>query len=236
MKIDMISPTGEIYEMNYYEVYDFCQMLCNKKENVDKFNEFKKDYNYFEAYFDFVMFELDYKMENAIFDRECIYNYEGELFVYEDATQKYKFPYMTKCSDSILRIKKCTKKIEDAMIDPNGYSMMGFMKNNERGNHAVTSKTVLNQILIQNKKICEYVQNRNVISIDILHSLGFLRTVSIDDYEVIIGIEGLITEEQSKIINLKKVLYYGKTSGDEKELVQEYLKILEKDNCVEKSR
>lgn len=236
MKIKMISPTGNIYEMNYYEVYDFCQMLCNKKENIDRFNEFKKDYNYFEAYFDFVIFELGYMMKNAIFEGKCIFNYQDEIFIYGDSEQKYKLAYMTKCSDSVLRIKKCTKKIEDCMIDPNGYSMMGFMKNNERGNHNITCRTILNQILIQNKEICEYLSNGFIYPIDVLHGLGFLRAVSIDDYEIIMGLEGLMTEQQKEVINLKKVSYSGEAFENEKELVQEYLNIVNKNNDVEKKR
>lgn len=226
MKVKLIDKNKKEYEMQYYQVNDFCKLLCYQKDNIDKFKEFEKDYTYFEAYFDFVIFELGYKMKNILFENEIIMANNEEIFTKDRIEKGQIYAYMTKCSDSILRIKKDSDVSMDSLIDPNGYSMMSYMNANAHGNHTVTSRTILNQMFIKNKRICDYFENGMMNISNAINSLGFFRTVVFDNEEIIIGLENILTPAQKEIFKDKKIDYEGETEEIEKEFVKEYLQMV----------
>lgn len=236
MIVKLIDKDQNEYEMEYYKVNDFCKMLCYKKENIELFNEFKKDYTYYDPYFDFVIFELGYEMENALFEDETILAVNGEIFKETSALKGYVFAHMTKCSDSILRIEKDDYLYKDCLVDPNGFNMMSNMRANIRGNHTVTSRTILNQVLIQNKKICEYFEDSMIRPVDIMSSLGFFRVINFDGEKFIVGLEGIMTPEQALIFGKRNIEYSGEAEEIEKEFVQDYLDIVKSDDNLRKAR
>lgn len=235
MRVKLISQEQNVYEIEYYQVNDFCKMLCYQEDNIAKFMEFKKDYTYFDAYFDFVIFELGYKMENALFEGKIIEAIGNEIFTEDKLKKGNKFAYMTKCSDSILRIEKCDRFNRDCLFDCNGYSMMGYMEANNRGNHNVTSRTILNQVYIQDEKFCNYFEDSGINSIDIINSLGFFRVATYEDCAFIIGLENIMTSLQYDVLKNRTIEYLGEAEEIEKQFVYDYSKITNKGNRLKKT-
>lgn len=183
MIVELISPSNEKISLNYYELNDFCKAICLRKENIESFEIFKQDYNYFEPYFDYVMFKLNYQMHNCLFENDYISCRNGNLY----STDFYSgIPYMVKCSDKSLRIEEISDNIPTAMIDPNGMQMMGYYVEDDRGSHIMTSRTILNQMLIQSEEICKHYYSYKTNAITELINIGFIRALGQDVLETLI--------------------------------------------------
>lgn len=212
-----ITPENELITMNYDKVEEFCKQECNKPENIDKFSKFKKDYTYYHPYFDFVMFELNYQMINPLFKSgTALVNVNQELYLtkidrfnYNEIRNKlnnlspYDLPIMTKCSTKEMNIRKQSNEhIDHCMIDPN---LIGHMS---RKLHEVTSNTILNQLLITSTKVMKdfynfYQKDFKDPSISInylLNSLSFLRASPIEDYPILMLVNGGLSEEQIQFV------------------------------------
>lgn len=212
-KAILISPNNEKIECFYWELENICKNICEKEENYQKFMDFQKDYTYFNPYFDFVMFELNYVLGNALCE-EGLYvihtkdslfevktsmmeSFEYQDFYHKDVPLYDVISRMTKCSDKELTIHTMKKRLETCMIDPNGMSMMSHsgIPSNERGSHMVTCRTVLNQMLIKNQKIVEHYFNSSYDVISYLErNMGFLRTTSRQEGSYVIGNKSTISE------------------------------------------
>lgn len=223
--IKLISPNGEGITLNYYEVLDFCKVLCYKKENKEKFLKFSKDYTYFLPYFDFVMFELGYKMHNVLFEDSYLIAKSGELYLLSDLQKNNHIPFMTKCSDEVLNIRKNTRVLKNSLVDPNGMAMMCKLTTSKNGSHTITGNTIMNQLLIQNKIIYKYCHKFRSNSVNMLINLGFVRTCSRKYGGLIIGIKDLLDEQVLKTLNTKKIKTTKEATSDEFKLKEEYIKI-----------
>jgi len=255
-KIIFLSPDNETVLINYDEVLDFCKDLCLKEENIKEFEVFKKDYTYFNPYFDFVMFKLNYIFINPLFKRryglfhfnnalylypvksfnydEC-FNYAYGLFI-EDLAQ----PFMTSVSDSELGIKKAnSSNTGDAMIDSNLYAMMS-KSGTISGSHATTCNSILNQLLISSTLICnsffeekdKYLDFENSALNYIVGHLAFLRAANYDIYPMLIGNNSVLDNEQNDFVcNCIKngYNYFNLDDLEAKSYVKEYKKIIKKD-------
>jgi len=168
-KVGFITPENEIISMPYHKVLSYCQDICNNSNNRDKFIEFAKDYDYFSAYFDYVMFELNYIFINPLFHtgtylyhcHDSLYLNKLEGFDYSEnvreavkvAEEEDVIPYITRCSQKSMNIKPQTpESVETCMIDPNLIGMM--ISTWVTGiSHGITANTVLNQLLLTNHNI-----------------------------------------------------------------------------------
>lgn len=165
----LISPTGQKEEICYYNLeqrfIDIVQNLDNDKK--EQFEEFKKDYHYFTPYFDFVIMELGYMIENPM-------RYTHALLVYKDYKitiiddmdyEKYQkegvfhpiYDYFVKCDDVTLNIHQLVdeldhypndiNQLENSIIDRNN---IVFSINHLRF-HQNLAFLIVNQLIIKDK-------------------------------------------------------------------------------------
>ena len=83
-KVAFLTPNNEKFEMNYWEVEEFCKKICLKEENKASFEEFSKKYTYFPPYFDYVMEVKKYIFFNCLFNEEhcLIFNDDAYYFFF----------------------------------------------------------------------------------------------------------------------------------------------------------
>lgn len=151
----LVSPEGEEFVCKYFEINEVCkkiiQNLCNNDVEIKKkFFEFKKEYTYFEPYFDFVLFELGYVIKNP-FDIE-----KAEMFANNnDIYMNYNFQCIAifgKSNDSEIGLCKLNEENMDiSMIDGN---LMAIKPKNYK-KHLFIARFILNHIFIKNQKIYE---------------------------------------------------------------------------------
>lgn len=223
LKVGFISPDGEVSMCCYSNLLTYCKKLCEKKENREKFEEFKKDYTYFPPYFDFVMFELKYIFINPLFSkqevviqvRDALYKNKLDGFDYqanvlamqEEMEWVDMLPFITKCSDSELGIQKEEPLVlRDVLIDCN---LMGMMSKSGtiQGSHAITANTVLNQLMMLSPKIEEsyfcFLEQEGMDPDNdalryLIESFGFMRVTAFSKY--IIGNEKCYTRGQKEFV------------------------------------
>ena len=221
VKVGFITPENETYLMFYNEVSAFCKSLCEKEENISRFNKFSKDYKYFYPYFDFVMFELEYvfinpllekgtylrKVGNALFKVsegtlcESI-NYENITYVAKRIKNGGNYANLVSCSDTELNIRECAiSDIHKCMIDPNGFTMISSSDGEKDGNHEVTSSTVVNQLLITSDELWKTYDSNSYTTSYLIEKFGFIRADSLE-YGNMIGIEKFLSDKVRKFKNL----------------------------------
>lgn len=223
-KVIFISPNNCIHTINYDNVEEYCKKICLDSNNIEKFEEFKKNYTYFTPYFDFVMFELEYIFINSLFSgRQGLFHINNALYLYpikslnydecfKNAKELFSYhqplPTMTTVSDSELGINKSSSTdTGDVIIDPNLYGMM-IKTGTISGSHGITANTILNQLLIKSTIICNSYYNFAINGIDfsidpinyIISHLGFLRATSTDINPMLIGNMIILEKEQKQFI------------------------------------
>lgn len=205
-KIGFLSPANMMVWVEYNQVNNLCKSICEHDQCRERFESFKEDYNYFNPYFDFVMFELGFIMINGLCRNSCIIRYKDALYEIlntEDLVEyDYDFlksssidnhsimPLITRCSDSELRIHEFSDDdIETCMIDQHGTCMMSYAGlYDDRGSHDVTCQTVLNQMLSDNKEILdEYLMYEDNEVNYLINCLGFVKSTSKEDCGLILG-------------------------------------------------
>lgn len=229
--VGFITPLNETYLMNYDEVNDFCESICLSDKYIERFKAFSKNYTYFLPYFDFIMFELDYIFINPLLEentylRKCgnaLYkinkNVIEESVTYElidDYSKRLKngknYPIIVSSSDFELKIGPIDKfKINDCMIDPNGYALMSTSDGEDYGNHEVTSNTILNQLLINNKDLYKTFP-KNYSAMYLIEKFGFIRASSLNSDGIMIGVERFLTDKlkniKNKYVEDKNCIFY----------------------------
>ena len=222
LKVGFITPEDKVYWMTYDEVNDFCKSLCYQEENYNKFQEFSKNYTYFSPYFDFIMFELEYVFINSLLEQntflkkvnQSLYQVQVdneeeisyEMITYLAVRKKNgrNYSHMVACSDSELNIQKADiSKFHNCMLDPNCYSMIST-RDEKRGNHEITSNTILNQLLIYSPLLWKDYNKIPIkySTIFLTEYCGFLHIDSVEQDKKIIGTERLLTKEVNEFKNL----------------------------------
>ena len=249
IKMGFITPQNNYFYMDYDEVNEFCKNICEKVENIDRFNEFSKDYTYFYPYFDFVMFELDYifinplleegtylkKVGNALYKIEK-YLLDGEQRVYEhisSLTIRNKnggnYPWLVACSDKELNIRECNQlDIHKCMIDPNGFTLISSSDGEKEGNHEVTSNTIVNQLLMASNQLWKTYNPNYYAASYLIDKFGFIRADSLEFGGTMVGIKKLLSEKVKKYcdvcINDKNCVFldYTKHRKFQNEEIEDY--------------
>ncbi|MDD6223870.1 MAG: hypothetical protein PUB18_02610 [bacterium] len=212
-EVKFMTPNGRIFMIPYDEVTVFCKEICQQEKYRERFELFKQDYCHFDPYFDFVMFELEYVMFNCLGNKKWIVPYQDALYEVLDANdlEHYSYealksnpdsyhgvPFIAKCSDSALNIHPISyENIERCMIDYNGICMMATRDETLiSGSHALTSRTVLNQMISQNEYILEDFLTSKFDPIHFLiEYFGFVRITSQQDGGFIIGNSTVMNRE-----------------------------------------
>lgn len=241
-KVGFITPDNQFFYMDYNEVKKFCAKICESDENIQSFIEFKKDYNYFEAYFDFVVFEKKYIFINPLLSDRNIFLIHDKGSLYEVPEQYLKnteisydsiyevyfanpklstFPYLNPCSDKELNIKKfyMTGFNETCVIDGNSMCLMSKTGFTNKGNHSITEKICLNQFLINDNDVLEaYKEKRNNVydpSIYPLQYLGHIRVFSSPSLSFVYEEESLNDKCRDIVGSLSVLGYYDFTKSEE---------------------
>lgn len=173
-----ITPDDEVIKLNIYEVNNFCKEICLNEENREAFLEFEKGYTRFEAYFDFVVFELHYLYS---FDKRWfapssdntslyeVYHIDNRRFVSSDNGFKLEGIYdytINKIKEKekenegrIIppKIVKCSdeelqiEKVDKADIGEELWDLDGFKYKNKTAipSHQIMALTILNQLLMK---------------------------------------------------------------------------------------
>lgn len=247
-KAGFINSENEVIKMEYTEILNYCKSLCEEEQNKQSYDEYKKGYTYFPAYFDFVVFELNYIFINPLMEPEtCLIPENNSLYLSAYQGDDYQknmdffntnliyenISFMGKVSDKELGIKKQTpESIIDCLMDPN---MMGLITRDEKvgDSHGITGNTVLNQLLMKSTKIYDNYQQYSIeddTDIDnkainyLVKSLGFLRLTSPKTYPMIIGNEYVLTEEEKELISTcqENGYHYFSIDVDTSPLTSEY--------------
>ncbi len=228
MKVRFLTPYNTYEEMEYHDVLEYCKYIATLPMFKDDFEEFKKHYSYFSAYFDYVMFRLGYIMMNplliegigAIAHKDQLTFFYDKRDDYDTIKRRledkndhsYSFmPRITKCDDLTMQVAKQTTEIrDDVLVDPN---MMSMMSKTPTGlSHVITGNTVLNQLLIASKEVLEDYQkffHRNYSSgVEYLvNSMGFIRLVSPKYVPLMIINKRVATSEQKEFFHAGKEKY-----------------------------
>lgn len=164
----LISPSGEIHNMEYYEIGLFAEKVCEQyieknENNKLEFEKFASNYTYFKPYFDFIIFKLGYKIINPFFKDKIIGFSIGNYFVTKGINKddNIKMEKYHSVSDFDLQITNYKDvSLKEGFIDQNG---IGFkLKRNIDMNHSKLCEIILNQLLIYYKEICEdYIKIMN---------------------------------------------------------------------------
>lgn len=254
-RVGFITPTDDFYQMSYSEVESFCKKICFCAENIDEFLEFSESYTYFSPYFDFVMARKNYLFFNPlynnrkflIFDRGAYYlndfvsiKYLDNVTVYRDRKSRESFiSNMTTVSDDELGIDLQNIDSEaECMIDPYFMGMMSKTGiSNDDGSHIVTGVSVLNQLLMNSKKIADdyhnYIRDKGLNEESdavnyLVSSVGFLRVAGSINYRIIIANRNIAKEAvASYLVECEERGYIIPNAYNSKDsMVSEYQKVL----------
>ena len=69
MRIAILKPNNQLIQGTYPKIREVCINECLKDENISDFIDFQQQYNYFEPYFDYVMFKLKYIIINPLYQK-----------------------------------------------------------------------------------------------------------------------------------------------------------------------
>ena len=162
MKSYLIGPNNKPFaNVEYYELADaanhIINLYCEKDENIKKkYEEFKKDYTYFNPDIDFLLCHLGYKLNYPFITDDGILcgNEDGLKYIMHPDTQDEKTYNYPTASDKDLGIKRLkVENLKSSVIDPNGiYYEVDRDKNYI---HQYIFEIILLQKASKNKKLYE---------------------------------------------------------------------------------
>lgn len=221
----ILKPDNQLIQGNYTLIREICKKECLKDENISDFIEFSQSYNYFEPYFDYVMFKLNYIFINPFYQKSNALCKEGDSLykikinsidykeirtkVEEEIKSRMLLPFISKCSDEELGIEKKTESnMTTCILDPNNIGLLNN-KGTEHGSHGITANTVVNQLLLISPKInqdfienlnsqTEYEDNDSITYLS--NRFGCMRITDKSTYPIIIANELSLNEEQIELI------------------------------------
>ena len=151
-----------------------------------------------------------YKINKSEIEDDVTYNSIDDIC--KRVKNGNNYPTIVACSDMELKIQPVDEfKINDCMIDPNGYAMMSTSDGEDYGNHEVTSNTVLNQLLINNKDLYKTFP-KNYSAMYLIEKFGFIRAGSLNSDGIMIGVERFLTDKlktiKNKYVEDKNCVFY----------------------------
>ena len=220
----IISPTGEEIICKYSEINEISRRIienvCYTDRNIsEKFLEFSKDYTYFESYFDFLLFELGYKIKNP-FNIENATVYAKDDLIYLNHLNQ-NVDVFCKSNDKEIGLEILTESnMNVSMVDGN----LIAIKPPKFKKHNLISRLILNNFFIKDECLFEkYVKEVKDIGFYYFDFINFLmnnfsyfrleknvkteKTKSFavfkncDYYYIINGYEDTMTEKQKKFID-----------------------------------
>ena len=242
-KVGFIKPDNQIIYLEYSDVFNFCQNIC---ENHPDYQLFKESYKTFYPYFDFVIFKLRYLFISPLYYPNAILvpkNDEAFLIPFTNDYEKAinsdinSFPFITKISDQIMQIDNAKPfNIRDCMIDPYLKELISKINCPPYRSHIITTNTILNQLLQISLKINKnYLKwlkktKRKYDSVNyFINTMGFIRILSPNSFPVMELNSSLMNFDQKVYIsNCKNIFNYfiKDINNNSTFLIDEYQKIL----------
>lgn len=190
MKSVLIDNKGNKIELNYYEIENKCIEIINNltEEIKKKFNIFKENYQYFNPYFDFVIFELGYMIENPMdIENSLLISKNNKMYIIQNMSyDKYRnndiqindSEFYNKCDNVTLSIRDVPYKFEEiknGIVDQNNI----FLELGDMRLHNDLALVIVNQMLIKSDLVyTEYLNYKSSgnKAINFLESeFGYLR-------------------------------------------------------------
>lgn len=180
----------EIY-CEYYEIETIFRRIIENDVNLaNDFNEFSKDYSYFNPYIDYAMFKLGYKIKNPL-------NLEGALLEAKDNAIYLRFyseyfEIFPKCDDQTIGLFQLSPDtIEICMADENLFGIRpAFYK------HEKISRILLNYLFMKDPSLyiryVEELEEEETTALFFEHTEFLIKNVSF------LRVEKLIINEKLK--------------------------------------
>jgi hypothetical protein len=156
----IVFPNGKERKCKYYDIEYLCQKIINDLISTDeqiknKFEEYKKNYTYFSPYFDFLLFELNYKIKNPFNLENSILYADKKMICLEHNNLKTEI--FTKSDDITIGLEKLdVSNLEKSMVDSN----LNAIKPQGMKWHLYISRFILNHYFIQDAKLYkEYIED-----------------------------------------------------------------------------
>ena len=164
------------YKLEYYELLDFCkkitEQLIHDNSNKQEFFKLKKQYSYYEPYFDYVFGKNNFIILNPLYIKDTKLTSNGNKYIIEKDNIDYNFTY---ANDNAIGLNKLYKVdcgfiiLEDGTILDNRFV--------ER--HLINARNILNQYLIRDKEI----------------NISFKKYIKGDEYNIYKIVDFLIEEK-----------------------------------------
>lgn len=137
------------YKLEYYELLNFCKFITEEliqdNSNKQDFFKLKKEYSYYEPYFDYIFGKNTFTMHNPLYIENTKLISKNNKYIIKKDNEDYNFTYT---NDHIIGLNNLYKVdcgfiiLEDGTILDNSYV--------ER--HVINARNILNQYLIRDKE------------------------------------------------------------------------------------
>ncbi len=162
METGFITDENKRITISYYEMGMFAESICKNyveenENNGIRFEEFSKNYHHFKPYFDFLLFELRYKMVNPLLRQNSTWYVEEGILYLKTSTQSIKYHYLPVNDVFFKKQYISPENLQDCVVDFDGVS---YNVPRELGLfHEEMDELILNQSLIYDKELFEIYQN-----------------------------------------------------------------------------
>lgn len=141
------------YKLEYYELLNFCKLITEEliqdNSNKQDFFKLKKEYSYYEPYFDYIFGKNNFTMHNPLYIENTKLISKSNKYIIKKDNEDYNFTYT---NDYIIGLNNLYRVdcgfiiLEDGTILDNSYV--------ER--HVINARNILNQYLIRDKETNKY--------------------------------------------------------------------------------
>ena len=218
----IITQENKEIDIKYYQIENFCRNEIIKNNYIEDFNKFKINYNYFNAYFDYIFHIKKYILKEPL----CIPN----TYLYN----KYKFYYILNNNEELVNSYNfdfslmndiCASIVNNPFEINEGFFILKdgtLLTNNYVERHLKSAKMILNSYLINSitfyKDYLKFIENNDIYFqykiIDFLtENLGIIHGKRYGKYIDLIINNEKITKEQ--LDTLKKIKKYFKTNSED---------------------
>lgn len=153
-------------DIKYCEIENFCiNEIMNNNEYLKEFMEFKKNYNYFNAYFDFIFHTKKYKLcEPLLIKGTYLFNNDNYYYIIKDNKEINKGYYdFTLMSDFYISIVTNPYEIQEGFFILNDGTLL---TTNYVERHLKSAKVILNNYLIKHsyvyKKYLRFIEDKGI--------------------------------------------------------------------------
>lgn len=170
METGLITNENKFIPIPYYEIGLFAENICKNfmeanEKNKEKFEVFAKNYQHFKPYFDFLLFELGYKMINPLLRKDSIWHVEENTLYLSTLNQVKAYRYVPVNDCIFVRQGNKLENLQDCVVD--FYGVFYNVLRKQGLYHEDTDELILNQYLIYDKELFESYQKAKWEGLDI---------------------------------------------------------------------